>query len=380
MAVTETTTISWGSRISGSFKGILVGLGLFIAGFPLLFWNEGRTVTATKTNEEGAASVVEAEVGSIDPAQEGALIHLIGEATTEAVLKDDEYGVSATAFSLSRKVEMYQWVENTETHEEKKLGGKIERTTKYTYSKEWCQSAVNSDSFKESGHINPPARRALGSDSIYAATAKLGVRNLTASQIKSISGSETLVTKYNPVTTNEFFEVTNVPEPKIGDIRVTFSVVRSPKEITVVAAQKGDSFMAYTTKGTKKSISHVMAGAVDAAGVFAAAERGNMMMAWILRLVGFLMMYIGVKMVLAPLQVLADVVPFIGSIVGFGTGLVAFVVAAPCALITIAIAWFFYRPVLSCILLAIAGGIVYLVWSKKKAKKAAAVANAPTAA
>ena len=74
MAVTETTTISWGSRISGSFKGILVGLGLFIAGFPLLFWNEGRTVTATKTNEEGAASVVEAEVGSIDPAQEGALI------------------------------------------------------------------------------------------------------------------------------------------------------------------------------------------------------------------------------------------------------------------------------------------------------------------
>lgn len=380
MAVTETTTVSWGSRIGNSFKGIVFGLGLFILGFPLLFWNEGRTVTETKTNEEGAASVVEADVGTIDPAQEGALIHLIGEATTDEVLKDDEYGVSATAFELSRKVEMYQWVENKSTREEKKLGGKIEKVTTYSYSKEWCSSAVNSDGFKEQGHINPPARRQLGSDSIYAKNAKFGARKLTQSQITRISGSETLVTKYNPVTTNEFFEVTNVPEPKVGDIRVTFSVVKSPKEITVVAAQKGDSFMAYTTKGTKKTISHVMSGAVDAAGVFAAAERGNMMMAWILRLVGFLMMFIGVKMVLAPLQVLADVVPFIGSIVGFGTGIVAFVVAAPCTLITIAIAWFFYRPVLSCILLAIAGGIVYLVWSKKKAKKAAAAADAPTAA
>lgn len=380
MAVTETTTVSWGSRIGNSFKGIVVGLGLFILGFPLLFWNEGRTVTETKTNEEGAASVVEADVGTVDPAQEGALIHLIGEATTDEVLKDDEYGVSATAFELSRKVEMYQWVENKSTREEKKLGGKIEKVTTYSYSKEWCSSAVNSDGFKEQGHINPPARRQLGSDSIYAKNAKLGARKLTQNQITRISGSETLVTKYNPVTTNEFFEVTNVPEPKVGDIRVTFSVVKTPKEITVVAAQKGDSFMAYTTKGTKKTISHVMSGAVDAAGVFAAAERGNMMMAWILRLIGFLMMFIGVKMVLAPLQVLADVVPFIGSIVGFGTGIVAFVVAAPCTLVTIAIAWFFYRPVLSCILLAIAGAIVYFVWSKKKAKKAAAAADAPTAA
>ena len=380
MAVTETTTISWGSRLGSSFKGIVFGIGIFILGFPLLFWNEGRTVTATKTNEEGAASVVEAEAGSVNADQEGALVHVIGEATTDEVLKDDEYGVSANAFCLSRTVEMYQWVENAETHEEKKLGGKIERKTTYTYSKEWCRSAVNSDSFKEAGHINPPARRALGSDSIYAAKAKLGVRDLTTGQIKRISGAEALVTKYNPVTTNEFFEVTNVPEPKIGDIRVTFSVVKAPKEITVVAAQKGNSFMPYTTKGTKKTISHVMAGAVDAAAVFAAAERGNMMLAWILRLVGFLMMYFGIKRVLDPLRVLADVVPFIGSIVGFGTGLVAFTVAAPAALVTIAIAWIFYRPVLACVLIALAGGIVYLVWSKKKAKKAAAAANAPTVA
>ena len=132
MAVTETTTIGWGSRLGSSFKGILFGLGLFIAGFPLLFWNEGRAVTDTKTNEEGAASVVEAAAGEVDPSQEGKLVHVVGEATTQDVLSDGEYGVSATAIRLAREVEMYQWVEDSETHEEKKLGGKIERTTTYT--------------------------------------------------------------------------------------------------------------------------------------------------------------------------------------------------------------------------------------------------------
>ena len=39
MAVTETTTESWGSRLGGSIKGVLIGGALFIAGFPVLFYN-----------------------------------------------------------------------------------------------------------------------------------------------------------------------------------------------------------------------------------------------------------------------------------------------------------------------------------------------------
>lgn len=45
MAVTETTTESWGSRLGNSIKGVIVGLGLFVLGFPVLFWNEGNSGT-----------------------------------------------------------------------------------------------------------------------------------------------------------------------------------------------------------------------------------------------------------------------------------------------------------------------------------------------
>ena len=48
MAVTETETISWGSRLGSSFKGMLVGVALFIVGFPVLFWNEGNSVKTAK--------------------------------------------------------------------------------------------------------------------------------------------------------------------------------------------------------------------------------------------------------------------------------------------------------------------------------------------
>ena len=374
MAVTERTTISWGSRLSGSIKGVLFGLLLFIVGFPVLFKNEGRAVTATKTNEEGAATVVEATAGEVDPSQEGKLIHVVGEATTQDVLTDSEYGVSATAISMLREVEMYQWVEHTDTKEEKKLGGKVEQVTTYTYPKEWCSHPVNSDEFKEQDKINPPARRELGDKSVYAKNVTVGARRLNDEQIHSIGRAERLVVKYQPVTTNEFFEVSgSVPVPRVGAIRATFSVVR-PHVVTIVAAQAGSSFMSYTAKSTKKSISHVMDGAVDAEGVFAAAERSNTIITWILRIVGFFMMFFGLSMVMKPISVLADVLPILGDIVEIGTGLVAGVVAFACALVTIAVAWIFYRPVLAILLLLIAAGVVFFLWKKRQAKKPAVVA------
>ena len=374
-STTTTTTISWGSRLGSSFKGIVVGLVMFILGFPILFWNEGRAVDATKTNEEGASNVVEADAATVDPAQDGKLVHVIGEATTEDVLKDDTYGVAEKAIALRRKVEMYQWVEHEETREEKKLGGKIERTTTYTYAKEWCDAPVSSDTFhvQQPTQVNPPARCELGRSELRATTVALGARRLAEGQIRRIGGWTGLKSLYEPVTTNEFFEISGtVPEPKVGDVRVTFEIVKAPRTITVVAGQRGNTFMAYTAKSTGSSIDHLLDGAVDAAGVFARAEKGNSIMTWILRLVGFIIMYLGVSKIFAPLSVLADVVPAIGSIVSFGTGILSFLIAAPCALATIAVAWVFYRPVLGISLLAIAGALVgFAIYKVATGKKAA---------
>ncbi len=86
----------------------------------------------------------------------------------------------------------------------------------------------------------------------------------------------------------------------------------------------------------------------------------NTALTWILRLVGFVLMAVGIAMVLAPLSVLADVVPFIGNIVGYGTGFLAIGTASVLSLVTIALGWIVYRPLIGIAILAGAGGLFFL--------------------
>jgi hypothetical protein len=110
--------------------------------------------------------------------------------------------------------------------------------------------------------------------------------------------------------------------------------------------------------------------------MFKEAERANVMLTWILRGVGFLMMFLGLNMVLRPFAVVADVLPILGSLVGAGTGLVAAAVAICLTLVTIAISWLAARPLLAIglLVLAVAGvsGLIYLSRQRKKRAEAPA--------
>ncbi|MBQ6472848.1 MAG: hypothetical protein IJJ33_12760 [Victivallales bacterium] len=132
----------------------------------------------------------------------------------------------------------------------------------------------------------------------------------------------------------------------------------------------GNSLAAYVTP--TGSIQMLSSGVRSAEEMFQSAEKGNKMMTWLLRLIGFLVMYGGLRMVLGPLDVLADVLPFLGSVMRIGTGLVSFLIAAPCTLVTVAIAWIVYRPVLAIILLVIAAALIFLLFKKRQSGQAPA--------
>ncbi|MCC2111991.1 MAG: hypothetical protein KDJ16_08160, partial [Hyphomicrobiales bacterium] len=89
---------------------------------------------------------------------------------------------------------------------------------------------------------------------------------------------------------------------------------------------------------------------------------------WILRVFGIFVLMFAFSMMMRPIAVIADVVPFIGYIVRKGTGLIAFVLAILVGSVVIAAAWFFYRPLLSIIIVAIGAGIAIAVsyFSKDK--------------
>lgn len=105
-------------------------------------------------------------------------------------------------------------------------------------------------------------------------------------------------------------------------------------------------------------------GTVNPETMFQDAKTENTVMAWILRVVGIILVMAGIRMVLAPLSVLADVIPILGTIVGAGTGIVAFLLGLAWSLLVIAIAWIRFRPLLAGGLIAAVVGLLALLYIK----------------
>ncbi|MCF6311610.1 MAG: TMEM43 family protein [Verrucomicrobiales bacterium] len=385
---TEVSNQSWFSRIGGALKGIVLGAILIAIAFFLLFWNEGRAVKRHKALQEGSSKVMEVTSEALDKSNEGKLIHLTGRAETDEKLSDPVFGVGATALKLERDVEIYQWQESVSSKQEKKLGGGTKTTKSYSYALEWSDAPVDSSKFKVlEGHAN-------GKEMLYtserwqAEKVKLGAFLLSPSLVAKINDTSPVdvgegkmlpqdLQQSVKVVSGGFYIGADPANSKVGDLRVSFKSVK-PLEVSLVSVQKGQSFVPYKTANGSE-VELLQTGSHSAEQMFEKAEADNVALAWMLRGGGFLLMMIGFNMVFKVASVLADVIPFVGGIVGAGTGIIAFLLAACLSLVTIAIAWVFYRPVLGVTLLVVAAGLIVLVIKKVNAGRASADVPPPLA-
>jgi len=75
-------------------------------------------------------------------------------------------------------------------------------------------------------------------------------------------------------------------------------------------------------------------------------------------------------MLFKPLSVLADVVPLFGTIVGAGTGIIAFLITIVISFFVISVAWIFYRPLIGIPLILVAvAGLAFLIKTLMAQKK-----------
>jgi Transmembrane protein 43 len=377
---TKTTSTSWFSRLGSAIKGIVVGIILIPLALGVLFWNEGRAVKTAKSLKEGASVVRPVGIESVDPANEGKLVHISGPIVVSEDPVDPTLGVSAPGVRLLRKVEMFQWSEQSQSETRKKLGGGEETVTTYTYNKDWNTSAVSSANFqKPSGHENPPMP--ISGDEFVVPSGKIGSFTLTSSQLGLFGKGQPLPIQEAAVSGFAEKVGTSLPaklvngavvlgasttSPQIGDLRISYSIV-APSTASIVAAQTGDGFGNYKTSNGR-TIFLTENGAVPATQMFATAQANNKVLTWVLRVVGLFVLFIGFTMIMAVAGVAGDVVPFLGSIVRFGTGLIAFVLTVLLGFFTISIAWIFYRPLVGIGILLLGAAIAALVVKVKGGK------------
>ncbi|MEI6490907.1 MAG: TMEM43 family protein [Verrucomicrobiota bacterium] len=384
---TETSSKSWFSRIGSALAGVVVGLALFVGSFLLLGWNEGRAIHRAKTLDVGAGQVISISPGSVLAENDRKLVYLTGAAEAPGPVTDGVFGITVDALKLQRGVEMYQWKEDSKSETRKKLGGGEETTTTYSYSKDWSPSLIESAKFKNpSGHTNPDAMpfvtETFTAEGIHVG--KFGLpRSLTArirnfvsrpvTEAEAKAAAKNRREKVQPTADGRLYVGEDPQSPAVGDLRVAFQMAPSGP-VSIIAGQTGNTLEPFAVKklGT---IELLESGTVSAEIMFQKEKQSNVTLTWILRLAGFLLMLFGLMMVCNLFSVLASIVPFFGDIVGLGTGVLAFAIALPLTLVTIALAWLAYRPLIGIpLLLAAVGSIAFTIMKLAGSRK-----NAPAA-
>ena len=154
--ITEVTSTSWFSRLGQAIVGVLIGLVAIVVSVGLLFWNEGRAIRTAQGLSEGAGIVRSVSADAVVPGNDGRLIHVSGMLSTAGPVADPDFAIRVHGVRLERRVEVFQWKEETHSETRTKLGGGEERTTTYKYVRTWSDQPIESDRFKEPrGHTNP---------------------------------------------------------------------------------------------------------------------------------------------------------------------------------------------------------------------------------
>jgi hypothetical protein len=366
---TKVTTAGYGQRIGQSVVGVLVGAALFFGSFGVLFWNEGRIDFSDIAKD---AEVISSEI--VDATKDGMFVSVSGKIMGSEDIGDGTYLKPGQYLLVNRTTEMYAWDEDEESESHTNTGGSETTTTTYTYDKEWTDNPADSSSFEyPDGHQNPAQTQRNGE--YRPETMSVGAYVLNG-QTVDISGGEDLSLTAAMVNlprgasvqgTHMYVDGADAASPMVGDERVSFTVLSEGFSGTVFGKVDGSELVRYANE-EGDTLFRVFEGGHEEALVTMHGEYTVML--WIIRLLGFLMMWFGLQAVAGPLSTALDVLPFLGSTSRFIVGAASFVIALVLSAITIIISAILHSLIALVVVGVVIIGVLIYLKSKKKAAPA----------
>lgn len=369
---TKVTHQSWGKNIFNSLIGAILGVALFFGSFFVLWTNEGRTNWA-----KVAASSTAVDPASVNPSTEGKFIAATGSLVSAEQLGDAPYLQPGSYLKLDRNVEMFAWQESEHSETTKELGGSSTTKTTYEYSKGWTSSPQDSQRFEvPQNHTNPPQR--VKSDSWTVGQATVGAYNLNAAELEMPSTSEVRLNSeiLDSQSANKlsggyiFIGRGTLENPQLGDLRIQYASVPNNIRATVFGLQQGNAIVPYQYRN-EGTFFRALAG--DRATAIGELQTEHTLWTWILRLVGFLMMWIGMSLALGPITAVMNVLPMLGDASGCAIGAATFGAALALSVITVIISIIAHSIIALLLILAviIGGAVLASKYAKPKAPAAA---------
>ena len=370
--------------LSLAFGGMLC-----MAAFTFLAFNEFTNAVRAGSLDRGAQLAVTVSADRADPAREGDLVHVTGVAVAHGEVVDPDTGVSTPGVQLFRTVQMLQWVERridevvTDDH------GREQQVTRYNYVPRWMQTWHDSSRFKGPQPPSNPASMPYLNERWLAEHVTVGAFRLRPWQIERIGSREPLdLSSFAPTRQvaagtlvrhgDTYYLGRDPAQPKIGDIRISYSVWR-PGPVSILAEQSGSGLMPYKVSVPlpaarslvmllspfSSEIDVLRNGTWPKEALLEDEQGDRLLLTWALRLVGALLMVIGVKLVLWPGAGLLSVMPTVRRFFARGKGFVSLRLGVGLSVITCVFAWVTARGLAdeaTAQHTAAAAGVIFLAW------------------
>ncbi|KAI8429835.1 hypothetical protein MSG28_000342 [Choristoneura fumiferana] len=190
-----------------------------------------HTIQSNLMLEELVSSAVSIDVHTGDEAAryEGRVVHIVGPLRILEPISEPDYNIQVQAVKLRKRVQMYQWIEET-TEQENFLSEPAEESQKtYWYHKDWRDYVVDSNLFYiRPGHHNPTSMP-LFSETHIAENVKIGWLFLGVDVKRKVNDYYEIWSDSRPersdikLHSGFYYHGESALQHEVGDLRIHFS-------------------------------------------------------------------------------------------------------------------------------------------------------------
>lgn len=409
---------SFFERMGNAIVGVFIGVFLFVGGLGVIGWNEGRAVHTSCAIYEAGASLKEADCTKKSDL-DNLLVHLacdINKTTSVSPFAYSALNIAGTGLTFSATLEQYQTKESKSCSTKKdSVGGGSTEVCTYSYDYAWQSSQASS--------FESPDRRSVPSykgdnpsfpslpglpTSEQSATVYLGVGYFLNKEMISAAARPAVTVApspqlssfadsnlWNPFQTNNPgaapHEIVNNPgggsnfrydnsrfvtyplTPRVGDLRIQFSITQPVDSFGVMAKQLPDGRFESATfeKCSGYGFIEYQAGKPSAQDLINKATSENTTLTWVFRILCFFVLWMGLQLCFGPCMLVPDLIPCIGpyisDLVGYLLCCATCIAATFWFCLVVAISWIYFRPMIGIplFIVAVAAGVGLVVWRVK---------------
>lgn len=402
---------SFGQKMNDAMSGFVIGIIIFILAFPVVTISEGGYLHRLKLLKKAKLLCVDIDqpesgdvenqkpnflsqccaYSSVYPEEKSQerLVYTQAKLVSTAAVSDDQFAAISTekAF-LARKVEMYQLEKIHHKDEDGNITNTTERKNWFSIRKEEVENPL----FPFESKLNNPFISSLEIKNNTLSTTQIRKVISNAMREPIILKNETqeieVKNKNYKVEGEYYLYQISKGVDTVGDIRVSWQ----EGQLDIWSLISGIDDVAHKFKifefkekykipffccgccpwpigaiigacnqscfGGLSEIDEIHRGTLTEQDIFAKAEKSSRLMKTVLRFLGFAMFFLGFYLFLNPIAIVSDWIPIIGPLIRLSIGLAAVVVSLVCYFLTLAFAWFYYRPCVTVGLIATASGIL----------------------